>query len=94
MAAPQITSITFDAQAYAPGAVVTATVDYVPGGSLVSQSFSSTATDSATGEIGTLSASFSVLTPDPTTVAASDSGNRVWTQVSDNGSQAVFTATA
>lgn len=93
-AAPSITSITFDKTSYSPGDLITATVDYTAGTSDVSQTFTGVATDSKSGETGTLQVSFVVTEGDTTTISVSDSGNRVWTQISDTGSVAKFTATA
>lgn len=93
-AAPSVTSITFDQTSYAPGAKITATVVYVPGTSATTQNFTGTAVDSATGLSGNLVVNFSVVSPDPTVASAADSGNRVWTKVSDANGTAVFTATA
>ena len=92
--APSITSITFDKTSYAPGDVITATVDYSAGTSDVTQTFKGTATDSVTNETGTLTVNFTVTENDTTTVTVSDSGSRVWTKISDSGSIAKFTATA
>lgn len=92
--APQITSITFDKPSYIKGQLMTATVEYVPGMSEVSESITVSGTDQTTGLPGQLSVGFTTMAPDPTTVSASDSGNRTWTQTSETGSAAVFTATA
>lgn len=53
-------------------------------------------TDAAGTVTATSSAPFTVNEPQAAgdVVSASDTGNRTWTQVSDNGSVAVFTATA
>lgn len=94
MAAPSITSITFDKASYNPGDTITATVDYVAGTSAATQTFTGTATDSTTGESGTLQVSFTVNENDSTTVTVTDGGGRTWTKISDTGSIAKFTATA
>ena len=95
---PSITSITFDKDGYVAGDTITATVNYVAGKSVTSdtQTFTGTATDAVTHAKGTLVVNFIVNqeSPNATTVDVSDSGNRSWTQVSDNGSVAVFTAVA
>lgn len=70
------------------------TIDYTPGSSAETQTFTGTALDSVTGESGALIVDFTVLNTDTTTVSVSDDGGRVWTPVSNNGSVAVFTATA
>jgi len=79
---PSITSVTFDRTSYTPGQLITATVTGV---------FSATLTLTATlGGDGTGSGSFAINYP----LSVSDTGNRVWTPVSNNGTTAVFTATA
>lgn len=92
--APSITSITFDKASYLPGNVITATVNYTVGTSDATQTLTGTATDSTTGKTGSLQVNFTVQKNDTTTISVSDSGNRTWTKVSDNGSVAQFTATA
>lgn len=92
--APTITSITFDKATYNPGDTITATVDYSAGKSDVTQTFTGTATDNTTKETGSLQVTFTVTENDTTVISVSDSGNRVWTQISDTGSIAKFTATA
>lgn len=94
MAAPSITSITFNKPSYVPGDLISATITYVNGTSPSVQSFTGTALDNTTGLEGILSVSFTVSISDYSMVLAADSGNRVWTKVSDTGSVAVFTATA
>lgn len=94
MAAPSITSITFDKAAYNPGDTITATVNYVAGTSNVTQTFTGTATDSKTNQTGTLQVTFTVVESDTTSVAVSDQGTRTWTKISDTGSVAKFTAVA
>lgn len=96
---PAITAITFDQATYPPGATITATVKYTPGASDTDTSltFTGTVTDNANGQTGTMEGTFVVQTQvnDATTVSVADSGNRTWTQVSDDGAgTAVFTATA
>jgi hypothetical protein len=100
MSAPSITSITFDKTAYNSGDLIQATVAYVAGtsgGQPSTQTLTGTATDSVTGQSGALTVTFTVsgqTVKDPTAVTVSDSGNRSWAKVSDNGSVAVFTAAA
>lgn len=95
MAAPVISGIAFDKPVYTKGVdTVTATVTYTPGTSPQASTFQVTGTDTVSGLAATLSAVFQVMQPDATTFAPSDSGKRAWTQVSDNGSQAIFTAAA
>jgi hypothetical protein len=86
--APVVSSITVTQN----GNTLTATVDYVPGSSATSQTFTGTATDSATGLTGSMQVTFAVTKTDTTTVGVSDSGSRQWTPVSDTGTVAVFTA--
>jgi hypothetical protein len=93
--APSITSITFDKPGgYLAGDKITVTVAYVAGGSPTTQTLTGVATDSTTGLAGSLQVHFTVSTGDVTTVTVSDTGNHVWTPVSDSGSAAVFTTTA
>jgi len=81
MAAPAITTVTFDKAKYAPGQTITATVGY----SAAALPVKLTATLVTTfAEDGTATS----------TVALTDSGGRVWTKKSDTGSVAVFTAQA
>jgi hypothetical protein len=95
MSAPVIQSIAFDKPGgYNPGELITVTVNYVPGGSQRTETFTGQAEDTSTHEIGTLSVSFVTGQVDPTDVRASDTGNRVWNKLSDNGSVAKFTAQA
>jgi hypothetical protein len=83
VSAPAITSITFDKPGYHQGDLITATVAYT--GSQI------TLTISASGGVtGTTTGTFTVLP----SWGVSDGTGRVWTFKSDNGSQAVFTATA
>lgn len=94
MAAPVINSITLDKASYAPGQTITATVNYSKGTSAATQTLTGTATDSVSKQTGTISVTFTVNEPDTTLITLTDSGNRAWTLVSDNGSVAVFTAVA
>jgi hypothetical protein len=97
MANPSVTSISFDKSIYNAGDLITATIFYVKGTSVVAstQTFTGSATDSA-GQVGSLQVTFTVnnTVTDATDVSVSDSGHRTWTKVSDTGSVAAFTATA
>lgn len=84
--AAAITSVTFDKPLYHPGDTITATVTYT--GTLGVLNISGTMFD---GSVISGSGSFTVL---PNEWTASDGTSRLWTLVSDNGSTAVFTATA
>ncbi len=97
MAAPVVSSITFDKASYSTGDKITATVNYSdPNVTGTAYTLTAKVTDNVTGEIGTLAAPFTVGVPN--TAAASVVGGesgQVWTKVSDDGkSVAVFTATA
>ena len=92
--APVVNSITFDQVSYAAGSKIMVSVGYSPGTSANTQSFTGTAKDSATSKTGTLSVNFTVINSDTTTVSVSDTGNRVWTPVSNTGGVAIFTSTA
>jgi hypothetical protein len=96
MAAPVVTSITFDKAGYVRGDTITVTVTYTPGTSDLVQSFTAQADDPVTGQRGTLSATFTVpgAVPNPCRVSGSDDGGRTWTPRSDTGGVAVLTATA
>lgn len=83
---PVVTSLTFDKPAYTPGQLITATIAY--DADLVFQA-TGTGIDIA-GQQASLSGSFTVHGK----ALISDSGNRTWTLVSDDGATAVFTATA
>jgi hypothetical protein len=94
-----ITSMTFDQADYAPGDVVTLTVDYVSdaaGVNPVTATATATVTDSAGAVTATDSAPLVVNEPVSAgdVVSVTDTGSRVWTEVSDSGSVAVFTSTA
>ncbi len=100
MSAPVISSMSTDKAIYNVGDVITVTVGYTPGtsgGTGSTTVLTGTATDHTTGEVGAISVNFTVggvLVTDPTTVAVSDSDGRVYTQKSDSGTLAVFTAKA
>jgi hypothetical protein len=93
-AAPVIVSVTFDQPSYTPGQQITATVAYTAGMSAATQTFTGTATDEVTQQTGSLTVSFTAVAADATTVSVSDSGGRDWAMQSDDGTTAVFTATA
>jgi hypothetical protein len=94
-----IDSVTFDQESYNPGDVITITVAYTPdtpGVNPVVFTATANVSDSSGVEVATSSAQFvvneAVLAGD--TVSVTDTGNRAWTQSSDSGSVAVFTASA
>jgi hypothetical protein len=94
-----ITSLTFDQPAYNTGDTISLTVIYVADvPSVVPTTFTATTTitDSAGAETATLSAPFVVNVAQGAgdVVATTDTGDRVWAEASDDGSTAVFTATA
>jgi hypothetical protein len=93
-----INSITFSQASYTPGQTVEVTVDYTPdtpGVTTQSVSVTVNVTDQSGNILTTDTATFTVNTPQAgDSVTVSDSGDRTWTQVSDNGTVAVFTAIA
>jgi hypothetical protein len=94
-----IDGMTFDATSYNPGDTVTLTVNYTPDTpSAVPQTFNATSsiTDSGGNVVATSSAPFVVNEAQAAgdVVSASDDGGRTWTEGSDSGSVAVFSATA
>lgn len=92
--APVVSSINFDQPSYLAGQKITVTVDYEPGMSDQTQTFTGVADDSATGLSGELVVNFIVTNNDTTNLTVSDSGNRTWSKVSDSGTVAVFTGIA
>ena len=94
MANPSITSITFDKTAYVKGDTMTVEIGYINGNSAVVQQFTGVATDSVTGQQGSLTVEFTVIDPDQTVITVSDSSNRKWTLVSDTGTVSTWQATA
>jgi hypothetical protein len=94
-----ITSMSFDAAAYSPGDLMTLTIQYVadtPSVNPVNGNATADITDSAGTVTATDAAPFVVNQPvdGGDTVSVSDDGGRTWTEVSDSGSVAVFSATA
>lgn len=83
-------TISLDKASYAPGATITATVSYADADTRTTP-LTVTVTDAA-GATGTATVSLIIKDTDVPTV--SDGTSRVYTKVSDNGSIAVFTATA
>jgi len=94
MSAPVITSISFDKAAYNPGETVTATIAFTPGSSAHIVNFTGTATDSETGETGTMTSTFTVAATDATVIEASDDGSRPWTVTPVDAASALATAVA
>lgn len=103
MGAPAVTSVSYDKASYNPGDLITATVQGAAGSQLSTQTFSGTGTltDKATGQTGSLKATFTVTEPveDATAASFADDGGRVWvlvsiSQTAGGAVTAVFTATA
>lgn len=94
MAAPAINSITFDQSSYNPGDTITATVNYTPGTSTQTETISGSPVTRQLGSqtvSGSLNLTFVYTQNDqPTAFDLSDPGSRVWTQISDDGANAVF----
>ena len=94
-----ITSMSFDQPAYSPGDTMTLTVDYVADTPSVNP-VTGNALASITDAGGTITASDSApfVVNEPVAagdvVSVTDDGGRAWTEVSDSGSVAVFSATA
>ncbi len=94
-----ITSVTFDKAAYDQGDTVTCTVEYSPDVPSVAVSAQDATADlvNAGGTVtASLGAGFTVAVPQEGAdkVRVSDVTGRQWTEVSDTGAVAVFTATA
>jgi hypothetical protein len=94
-----IDSLTFDQPSYNQGDTITLTVDYTPDSpSAVPTTFTATAviSDSSGNPLNSASAPFVVNVAQPAgdKVSVTDDGNRAWTETSDSGSVAAFTATA
>lgn len=97
MAATLHGTVSFDKAAYNVGDLITATIDH--SGSDVAatdKTFTGTLADAA-GETAQVTATFVVNEPvavATTVQSVTDSDGRTWSQVSDSGSVAVWTATA
>jgi uncharacterized protein YfaS (alpha-2-macroglobulin family) len=83
-------SVSLDKTSYNTGDTITATVTYTDPNT-TALTVTTTVTDS-TGQSSTPATATAVL--NPATVSTTDSGGRTWAKQSDNGSVAVFTATA
>lgn len=94
MADPIVSSITFDKNVYVKGDLMTVTIAYLNGNSVVVQQFTGVAKDSVTGSVGSMTVNFSVVDPDATTITVSDSSGRTWTNISDTGTVSTWQATA
>jgi hypothetical protein len=100
VSAPSVTSVVITpAGTITPGTLITATVTYVKGTSQTpaTQTLTGTATDTATGQAGQLTQTFTVAgttVQDVTAVTVADTGGRTWTKTGDTGTVATFTATA
>lgn len=94
-----IQSATFDQDSYAPGQLITLTVDYTPDQAGTTPS-EHTATITITDASGVVQASVqapftvSVPTGGGDVVAVTDDAGDAWAQQSDSGTVAVFTADA
>jgi hypothetical protein len=92
-----IESVVFDEPSYPQGATMTVTYtpDHPP---VVAQAGTDTATlsDAAGNPLASLAADFTVMVPqaDGDVISNADSSGRAWGKISDDGSVAVFTATA
>jgi hypothetical protein len=94
-----VDSLTFDQPSYDQGAEITLTVAYTPDSpSAVPTTFNAIAniTDSSGAVVASSSAPFVVNVAQPAgdTVSVTDDGSRTWTEASDSGSVAVFSAVA
>jgi hypothetical protein len=94
-----IDALSFDQPSYNQGDLITLTVGYTPDSpSSVPTTFTATATisDAAGNPLGSSSAPFVVNVAQAAgdKVSVTDDGSRAWTEASDSGSVAVFTATA
>jgi hypothetical protein len=95
-----IDTMIFDKDAYLPGDLITLTVGYTPDApGVLPNTFTATETISDAGGnvLATNSAPFVVNETAPSgdhLDDPTDTGNRTWTRVSDDGSTGVFTATA
>jgi hypothetical protein len=94
-----INSATFDQASYEPGATMTLTVDYVPDTAPAGTPHTATVTitDAAGTVVATSEAQFTVAAAGSApgdVVAVTDDASDTYTQVSDSGSVAIFTAAA
>lgn len=94
-----IDTMTFDADVYNPNDLITLTIGYTPDSpSVLPQTFTATAsiTNSGGAVVATSSAPFVVNEAQPAgdQVSVTDDGNRTWSETSDTGAVATFTATA
>jgi hypothetical protein len=95
-----IDSMTFDKPAYLPNDLITLRVAYTPDapGVLATEfTASETITDASGAVVATASAPFIVNEPQAagdTLDTPTDTGNRAWARISDDGATGVFTATA
>jgi hypothetical protein len=90
MASPTV-SAALNAASYAPGALMTLTVNYADADSQPLTVF--VTVQDAAGNVSA-PASVQVNITDALTITVSDSGGRTWTKVSDSGGVAVYTAVA
>lgn len=96
MPTPTITSATLDKPTYSVGDTATLTVvraDTSTEARSDSLTVGVVGADGTAGESVTLTVSIDATVNETSTVSVSDSSGRVWTSASDDGSQAVFTAT-
>lgn len=96
MPTPTITSASLDKDSYAVGDTATLTVVRADGsteGRSDSLSIVATGADGTPSATETLTITIEATVGESSTISVSDSSGRVWSQASDDGSQAVFTAT-
>ena len=91
--------MTFDQASYNVGDTITLTVDYTPDSPAVvpvNETATTTLSDPSGNVLAQSSATLVIneLQPSGDTLATTDDHGRVYTQVSDSGAVAVFTATA
>lgn len=89
MANPVVTSVQYDKATYAVGETMTATMTYSDADTRVITGTGKVV--DASGNQGTMS---TTVLLDPSTTSFTDNEGRVYTKQTDNGSIAVFTATA
>jgi hypothetical protein len=91
--APVAVSVVFSKDRVKPGEEILATVTYSAGTAVEESTFTGTIISKATGLSSEVTGTFSVEVPDPEVeVSAADTGGRVWTKVSDDGSTVVWAA--